>query len=762
MFPSDFVWENPVLPDFLNGIPAPVFRKSFTLSAEDLQAAECVLCSTGFYELFLNGQRITRGELVPSIYNPDDVLFYDRYDLTPFLKKGENVLGVLLGSGFQNAIGGDIWHHKDRRCAPPALALQVTCGSVTFTAPDMLCRPSALLFNDYRCGTLFDARLIDLAWCTPEASTDGWHAPLTADVPAGEPRFVTCEPVREIRRLRAGRVEPGELREYRIRDSLAHLLYGGDTVMGRTPLSGGYIYDFGENIAGVPVLHIKGTPGQRIEMQFSELLFEGFVDYTNVDVYPDGCCQRDVYICRGEGEETWRPPFTYHGARYCYVYGITPEQATPDLLEFAVLHNDVPRRAVFSCSDPLTQQIYDACIRSEESNLFYVLTDCPAREKNGWTGDAAISAEHYLMNWGTERCFADWLACLRRAQHENGIIPEMVPSANIPTNTPIWDSIITFFPYEVYRHTGDLAVITDNLPAIRRNIAYYRSIRDERGVVECGYGDWIPVDSPIDAYASPLGFCCTAILSEECRMAAVMARAVGDTAAAEEFEGWRAEFREALLAEYDEGGVITAGRTERYHRATYRPCQTSQAVGLALGLFPEAERPAAFRKLVELIHENGDAFDCGFLGLRYLFRVLAENGEAELAYRLITRPQHPSYANMILRGETTVWERFLAPGERIGSHNHHFLADLAAWYLRTVTGLRPNPDDDDPERVDVAPVFLAAIDRAEGHYCTPGGRVQVAWAREAGRVRLTVTVSGSARVTVVPQPENVDVTVVNA
>lgn len=728
MFPDIFVCAGEAYASYEKSVPAPIFRKSFIIDSLESQA-ELIVGATGFYDLFLNGEKITKGFLAPFISNPDDVIFYDRYDLTGRLKPGENVLGVMLGNGFCNPIGGAIWGHTERENRAPAFSLRFLCENTAFGAENMLWKRSHILFDDYRCGTLCDRRKEEPNWSFPGYIEKDWHSPIYAPTPRGEKRFVSCEPIKTARELAPIEIFPGALRDYRMRDAFANRLFCDESVMGKTPVCGGYIYDFGENNAGAVRLKIKGKKGQKIHMQFTELLFEGFADYINVDVYPDGCCQRDVYICRGDEEEIYIPPFTYHGFRYCYVYGITKEQATPELLTYLVLHNAVRTRADFRCSDEISNLIFDACRRSDESNLFYILTDCPQREKNGWTGDAAISAEHYCMNFGVENCFADWMRCICKAQSEHGELPLIVPSSNTPGQCCIWDSVLFFLPFYTYKYTGSELIIADNAEAMMRNLRAHYSSRDARGIVENGLGDWLPVDVPADYYASPLGFCCSAILIKMCQIGEILFGKINRENFAAECKEMSMALRNAVRKEYNDGGIITAGKTEKYRRAQYRTCQTSQVLGLYAGVFDACEKQKALQMLVQLIEERNNSFDCGFLGMRFIFHILAENGYAELAYHMITKPTHPSYGNMIYRGETTVWERFVKPGKRIGSHNHHFMADVSAWYLQRVLGIEVNPALDNPNCVRLNPMFIEALSFAEGSYEAPAGRVEVRWER---------------------------------
>lgn len=736
-----FVCAGEQFSTYQKNVPAPLFRKEFNL--QEKTEATLTIGATGFYELYLNGERITKGYLSPFVANPDHTVFFDRYDLSDKLCMGKNTIDVLLGNGFSNPIGGEIWQHT-RRAAPPSFSLQFNCGEVCFSSEGMMWKPSHILFDDCRIGTYCDARLYYMRDNLIDFPCE-WNFPVLAPKPKGKKYFTTCEPVREIRRLRAVEITAGGLRDYRMRDAFNGTLYNGDTVMGVSCKYGGYIYDFGENNAGVPRLKIKGEKGQRIDLQFSELLFEGFVDYINVDVYPDGCCQRDVYICGSDEEEIYIPPFTYHGFRYCYVHGITPEQATTDLLEYIILHNDVKVKAEFYCSDEISNQIFAACRRSDESNMVNIITDCPQREKNGWTGDVAVSAEHYMFNLGVENCIKDWLYCVRNVQDSNGNLPTVVPSTADVENCPVWDSVLFFAPFAVYQYTGDTDIIAENADSMMKNLCYYMNMRDERGIVESGMGDWLPVDAPVGIYNSPLGFCCSVILMEACRMGNIMLRKIGRDADADYCVKCYELLRKSVREEYNENGVITAGKTQKYRQSTYRICQTSQALGLYSGIFNEDEKEKALECLVECIKEKDNSFDCGFLGMRTVFHVLANNGYADLAYHMITKPTHPSYANMIYRGETTVWERFSAPGKRIGSHNHHFMADVSAWYLRHVLGFCVNPNYDDPDFVIIQPKFIESLEFAKGSYVTPNGKIWVEWKRVEGKIFLTVKIEGLAK-----------------
>lgn len=736
MFPEHFVSAGTEYCTYEKAVAAPLFRKEFELK-EVSESASIIIGSKGYYELWLNGENITDGLLAPFTSNADKSIYFRAYNVRDKLKIGKNSLYVLLGNGFANPIGGEVWdQYKLPSRGAPAFAMGFMCGDVYFCARDFVWTRSPLLFDDYRIGTYFDARIIDGI----KNDKVEWHEPTVIDPPKGVKRLLTSEPIRETRRLTPRILPENYLRDYRIRDVFLKKLHTECELMTPAPRFGGIIYDFGENVAGVPVVTFRNTtPGQVIHMQFTELLFEGFPDYINVDVYPDGCCQQDIYVCRGEDKESYTPSFTYHGCRYCYLYGIKREDVT---IELAVVRNDVPTRSDFNCSDEISNEIFKACRRSDESNLHHALTDCPTREKNGWTGDASISAEHFLLGYGAEGCFESWLATVRDFVSPGGSMPCLVPCHGGCSDSVIWDSVMFFLPFYCYKYGGNTRIISDNADAMMRNLKYHLGFRDERGIVDRGMGDWLPVDGGAYDSDSPLGFCCSAVMYEMCRTGAIMFDKIGNTEYADFCRNAGAELRGAIRAEYCEGGVVTAGKTEKYRKPRYGISQTSQAIGLFFGIFDKTEEKEAVETLVRRIREKNDSFDCGFLGLRAIFHVLTKYGYSSLAYRMITKPTHPSFGNMIYRGETTVWERFVYPGGRTGSHNHHFMAEPSAWYVQDILGIHVNPDLDSKNRIVIKPDLIPELSFAEGFYDNGEGRVEVRWERRDGRTCLTVNSRG--------------------
>lgn len=345
---------------FKHYIPAPYLRKSFELK-ESPTSAELLICGLGFYDLYINGERITKGALAPYISAPDDVIYYDRYEAAGKLKVGENVIGVILGNGMQNSIGGCAWAFDKARWrgAPQvALSLKITdkSGETVLIQSDESFKSSSspIYFDDLRCGEYYDAKNEQSGWAQIGFDDADWCSAIKAPLPKGEPCLCEVEPV----------IVTGELKPVSI------------TKQGR-----GYLYDFGVNCAGVCRISVSGEPGQKISLEHGENLVDGNLDLKNIQIEPDGYVQKDIYICCGKGKETYIPRFTYHGFRYVFVTGITQRQATKELLSYLVMNSDLKEAGGFECSNTTANTLQTMTRRSTLANFYYFPTDCPQREK---------------------------------------------------------------------------------------------------------------------------------------------------------------------------------------------------------------------------------------------------------------------------------------------------------------------------------------------------------------------------------------------
>lgn len=730
-------------------IPAPYFRKSLTVS-KDIAKAELSVCGLGFYRFWLNGKELTRGLLSPYISNPDHILDYDVYDLTAWIQAGSNVLGFQLGNGMQNSFGGYVWDFEKApwRSAPKlAVCLRLTFsdGTVTELEADetFVCAPSPTVSDDLRLGEWYDARLEIPGWNLPGFDDSLWTAAIPVEAPRGQGMVCQAHPIVCTRELKPVAILPNMRLTFDKNDRQVT----------------GYLYDFGENCAGVTTLRIQGRPGQKIGMIYGEYIKEDgsfsvdnlrFIrpEYLDLPLY----IQENEYTCRGGEVETWTPGFTYHGFRYVLVWGITPEQATEELLTYRVMNTELESRGGFHCSDEIVNKLQRMTEIATLANFYHFPTDCPHREKNGWTADAALSLEHTLLNYDAADNYYEWLRHIRLSLDHEGNMPGIVPTANRWGYSigPAWDQILIQLPYTVYRFTGRKDIVEETLPEIWRYINYIISITDARGLVCLGLGDWCAPYNP----RSPLQFTTSVVCMDLFRKAAFLFKEFSRPAQAAFCQTQAENLRAAIRRHLIDWSNYTAVGCNSPHTGS----QTSQAMAIYYDVFTEEEKPAAFRVLLEKIREENDHLDTGVLGARVIFFVLSQFGHSDLAHKIMVDPTYPSYGEWVARGETALCEDFNRYDMQINSLNHHFWGSISAWFIQCIAGIHFNPNGDDIHRADITPHFITGLDHAQAHHICPSGKIEVSWQRTGNKtIELTLSVPESIRGNLILEKEWADV-----
>lgn len=710
-FPLQFIKSGGGYSSPENYVPAPYFRKSF-FAGKELSEASLIITGLGFYEVYLNGDNITKGYLAPYRSNPDDYIYYDKYDLTSILKNGKNTLGVILGNGMRNSLGGYIWDFDKARFrgAPItafSLEMRFADGTEETVISDTETRtaPSPILFDDLHFGEYYDARCEIPGWNLPEFDDSGWENALPAEPPRGEAKLCEAEPI-----VLRNTIKPVSV----------------------TAFEDGFVYDFGVNSSGLCKLKINGEKGQKVILRYFETLIDGKPHLSNIRFYDEDRYQEDEYTCSGNGAEEYIPRFTYHGFRYVWVSGITAAQATNELLTYLELSSDISVAGEFSCSDEVINKIQEITLRSDISNFYYFPTDCPQREKNGWTADAALSAEQMLLNLTPEKSYKEWLRNIYKAMRDNGQLPGIIPTGGWGYhwgNGPAWDNVIIYLPYYTYIYRGDKAILKELSAPLMRYLNYLFTRLDENGLMEIGLGDWCQPSRECEVYDTPLIVTDSILTVDIAEKAAFIYGELGEEPqrqfAISLAEKVKSAFREKLI---DKATLKVKGET-----------QTAQAMAIYYGMFTEEEKPSALEILISYIENAGGHFDTGVLGGRILYRLLADNGYEELAYNMIVREDHPSYGNWVARGATTLWEVFMPEGGSLHSLNHHFWGDVSAWFYIYLAGIRVNPTRRDTANIDIKPLFIERLNSVKAHYDTPHGRIAVGIERSTDGVTLNIT-----------------------
>ena len=726
MYISDkFIRLNEKYSAFYEHVPAPMFRKEIFVDKKQAEKYEITITAAGFYDLFINGERITKGYLAPYISAPCDLLYYDVYDITDLLRDGNNCIGVVLGNGIQNDMGRWEWcfdQAKWRGYVRFAMALEITDkeGNTQVLEGEggWKVSESPIIFDSLYLGEHYDANKEQKGWNQVGFDDSAWQDAERAEKPLGEPSLCEAEPI---------------TKQY---DLFPVSVVKED---------GGYVYDFGYNCAGLVTLRIKNaTKGQKIIMTFGEAILDGKFNDKNVLClppimkYPEKDVHyKDVYICKGEAEEVYTPSFTYHGFQYVHVEGLRDDQAEESLLVYHVLNSNVKQISKFSCSNEVVNSIQDMVIRSNLANLYYFPTDCPHREKNGWTGDAALSAEQMTLNLGIDTSFREWMKNIRKAQEESGALSGFVPTPGWRLHYddypgPAWDWVMAEIPYQLYIYRGDRKVLEENATMLGKYLNYIVTRKNERGLIDYGFGDWVQagvidvMNNPVDCPTEVSSTACAIDIAEKCafifRVLGMEERAIFADAVAQSF---RHSFAKHLI---DWENLTVAGE-----------CQTSQTLGLYLNFFNEEQKSKALAHLIEYINKYEDHLHVGVIGGRLIFHVLTQNGYAELAYKMIVRSDFPSYGFFKEINSTTMWEGFVNPNIELAySRNHHFWGDVSHWFYRYLAGFNVNPSKADCSEINIKPYIIADITFVEATHETPYGKIAVEWKKEGESLSLKV------------------------
>ncbi len=674
----------------------PRLRHEFELPAP-VRSARAYATGLGYYELYLNGRKVGDAVLEPSFTRFERRVEYATYDITPLLREGRNAIGALIGQGW--------WQ------GPPCLLVQLEIelidGRRLVVATDESWRwsESPVLENSLYGGEVYDARREQRGWASPHFRMQ-----------RGEWRRTRCVRMPRELQLSARMHEP-----IRVVETLL-------PVQVSQPSAGVRVYDFGQNFSGWCRLRVQGSRGVRVILRHAELRHpDGTVNPQNLRTAK----ATDIYILRGGAPEQYEPRFTYHGFRYVQLETDPPDALERGLLtirglEGRVVHTDFARRGHFACSNPLLNQIQQNAVWGYRSNFHSIPTDCPQRdERQGWLGDAHMTARMGLFNFEAEQAYRKFLRDIADEQGRDGSIPDTVPFVfGSRPGDPMWSLAYPLILWTLYEHTGDLELLREHYAGVRR---YLRALVREApdGILSrCYYGDWVAVEE-----GTPKPLVATAGYALTARLLMRIAHALGDS---REEDHARRVFRRVARA---------------FHQAFFNPAlgqydegtQASNVLALAGELTPPEHRATVLKGLVNSIRERyGGHLATGFIGTRFLLDTLVQYGQGELAYTVATQRTYPSWGFMIENGATTVWELWrLETGPGMNSHNHPAFGFISGWFYETLAGLRPQAGW---RRFTVRPYILGDLRWVSARVHTPLGQVFCRWERQPSQLNLMLTV----------------------
>ena len=720
-------------PDFARHLVAraesvsPAFEKDFSVDKE-VESAVLRVTGVGFYEAYLNGRKIGDKVLDPSPTDYTKRVLFSEYDLTGHdgrLEKGTNTFRLLVGHGWYDVRSVAVWDWttapwRDFPRAIAQLEIRYADGSTETVCTDGSWRQvtSPVLYDCIREGEV----LTDAGIPPKQVRGHDGRALFACEVEGPKGRL---EP-----ELHPGAKVTDEFEPVRVRDC------GGGT----------FVAEFPYDIAGWVRLRLRGQEqGDVVSVRYDERIGDGLTSVANraIDQFfrfaashrvcaKDAAFQTDRYICSGRDGETYEPRFTYNGFRYVVLKGLRRKPLPGDLVARRV-RTAFDVIGSFDCSDPVFSELVAMGERAYMSNFADGYpTDCPHREKNGWTGDASIASELAQYAFENTAAYRKWLVDLMDTQLPNGDVCAIAPTSGWGYswgNGPAWDSALPVVAWNLYLYRGDADVLDSVYPALVRYLEFTATKADSGGLVKHGLGDWIPVAKmpSVELTSSCYYYQAQRIAS----LTAALKGLAGDSAKwAASAERTRRSINAKFCREdgtYDDGG------------------QTAQAFPIAFGVVEPAVRGRCAAKLVESVERTGRHVDMGLLGTKHVFRALSEIGRSDLAYEMIVNPTSPSPADWLRKGGTTLWEDW---GDG-SSRDHVMFGDFVAWAYQYLGGIRlPEDSRSCPaipvrsaaaeRRVLVAPTPVPGMTRARARIRTPFGELASSWCVADGVFTLEV------------------------
>lgn len=706
---------------------APLLRKSFVVN-EEVEEAYLYISGLGYYEVFLNGSKVGDNVLDPGQTDYEKRTFYVSYDMTGKLKQGENVMGVILGNGWynQNRVNHGKFGWKDVVYGSPRVIAQLHLvfgdgrEEVITSDESWSCFPGPILSNNIYSGEVYDARRESEGWSRPGFDDSGWSRAKEMSPPGGK--------------LVSQKIQP-------IKKNLVL-----DPVSIRYPKPGICVLDMGQNFSGwIKLKHLDAEPGTSIRLRFSESLDDrGMIDPASTGVYATYVVQTDSYICKGGGDETWEPRFTYHGFRYVEVSGF-PGRARLSNFEGIAVYSAMETRGEFECSDALINRIHQTALWTLKSNVHSIPTDCPHRERCGWLGDAHLMAEMAMFNFDSHLFWKKYVRDIETTR-AGGLPPNISPGRRFGGEAkPDWGSAFIILPWYMYLYYGDISVAEEHWEGMSVFMRHCEE-RAENFILNDGLGDLFAPGSvmPVE---TPVALTSTAFFYYDALIMARMAEALGKEDEAGGYTRLARQIKTSFIRAFFNMESNTYGS------------QTANSLALFFELTPEGKEQQIAESLAHDIDQRGGHHSTGIMGSRHLYWVLGHSGFGSKAYEILNQTGYPGFRDLFRQGATTCWEYWgeaIIDSTSLGvrSKNHPFQGAFDAWFYNGIAGINPDPGNPGFKRIIFRPQIINDLSFARASYMSDYGLIKSEWERQESTISWEISVPANTTALVYIPTEN--------
>ena len=714
--------------DYYQEDPNPLFRTSFQAKGK-VRSARLYISGLGYYEAFINGEKVGDHVLEPGWTAYDKQVLYTAYDVTANLNAGNNRIGVMLGNGWYNLPplrfwGAKIWSKfldSGRPKLKALLRIVYKDGRIedVVSNQDWETAKGPIVRNNIYLGEHYDARLERPNWSSVQGSDEGWRKVQIVDAPKGILTAQQQPPIRVTKVLKpiaVQEVDPGV-----------------------------YVFDMGQNFAGVARLRVQGPKGTVVKIRYGE------------DKFPDGklngltavagqikagnggpgapqvAWQEDSYTLKGEGVETWEPKFTFHGFRYVEITGWPGVPSVNDI-DGLRMNADLQKSGLFNSSNNLFNSIDELIQWTFLSNVFSVVSDCPAREKLAYGGDILCAAETFMYNYDMSQFYSKTIRDHANDQRPLGGITETAPFVGIDDDGPGDGSgplgYQAGYPYlikKMYDFYGDKQLIVTYYPSLKKQLEFLKT-KTSNLLFSTDLGDHEslePKNKPLTA--SVFYWLHAQLLSE-------FAAILGKDEDQQQYAALAQQIKEAISKQF-----FTAS-TGKIGTGT----QSDQLFGLWAGV--STNNPKGYEMLLKAIESKDWHLSTGIFGTKFLFDVLRSHNDQETAYRIANQETFPGWGHMVKNGATTLWETWQY-SDNTYSHNHPMFGSVGEWFYRSILGI--NHAEAGFKKIIIKPQPAKDLQHANGSYQSVHGKIASSWKKTANdgfEMQVEIPVNTSAEI----------------
>jgi len=700
--PAGIAPWGPVSEDEHRRLPARMLRREFQAARRVVRATASV-CGLGFFEFYLNGQKIGDHLMDPAHSRWDKRAMYVTFDVTDAVRPDANAVGVWLGNGRFFAPRIRI-PTATRTFGYPKLLFQLHLEYDDGTDQNLvsddqwkITTAGPIRANNEFDGEDYDARHEHNGWAEAGFDDAAWQAAQLVEAPGG--------------RLIAQMLEPMRVTEVI------------PTVEIAEPQPGMFLVDFGQNLYGVVRMTVRGPAGTRVQIRTS---FTKREDGTIKMEDNRSAWSTDVYTLRGNGEEIWSPRFRGQGTRYAEVTGY-PGTPTAKDFELLVVHTDLEPASEFDCSNELLNQIHANILRSTRMQERSVPLDPDRDERQAWLGHPAKTSESEAHLFHVAPFYQSFMEEIRIDQREDGDISDAGSIWPFYTADTIWPSVITILPDWFFSFYGDQRILEDNFKTMVRWMQFQErtNLLPDFTVKPGFYGDWVDAGSmdlrTTDSGSTSRPLMYSAYYFHNCQILSRVASLLGKPDESASFTELAEKVRAGFLSRFYDA------KAKKFESET----QCSYVLPLAFGLVPAADHCAVVANLVEDIMVRHDGhLSVGLIGMQWLMQVLTDVGHPEVAYQVVTRTTRPSWGYMIEHGGTSIWERWDQDTRDPGMNGESQLilaGNLGAWFYQTLGGINNDPAQPAFKHIILRPHPVGDLRRVKASFRSPRGPIRSEW-----------------------------------